>query len=254
MCVPMVAAIAIASIVATVAGTVYSVSAQQQAASKNAAAMRSAAEANARAAQEIAEMNALTELRVARSNAEALASTAAAEAQIAEANATRLDATAVATVAAGQAEEDRARTRSRFLLADQRARYGAAGVVLEGSPLEVLAFSAGQEELDALTLRFNAGVRADDLRAQGASTRLEASLGVQDAALRGRNLLSDAILKGETGVASARLSGQAATGNAITAGQAGIANARASATGTLISGAGQVLGSSSAQTLAARFG
>lgn len=237
------------SAAATVGGAVYSASAQSSAAQKNADAQATIAANNAAAAREISEMNALADLRIAQSNADALTSTAAAEMQIAETNARRIEVTATATETAGAAEEERQRLRSRFILADQRARYGASGVVLEGSPLEVLAFSAGQEELDALTIRFNTGTKVNDLQAEALSTRMTGAFGVQDAALRARNLLSDAITRGEVGQYSAGVSGQTGMAEAALKGAAGVTNAQSAAMGTLASGFASAASSSSGQTL-----
>jgi hypothetical protein len=283
MCDPV--SLGIASIAASVGGSIYSAQAQNNAAKDasansfaaslaNAQAQTAAAQANARAQEEIARQNAESALQIAQMNAladqtaaianiEAINATALANAQIAESNALRFEAAATAQETAGRAEEERRRTRAQFLLADQRARYGASGVTIEGSPLEVLAFSAGQEELDALTIRFNSGTRVNDLTMEAAATRLEGALGVQTAGFQARNLLRDALLRGETGINAARISGRAGIDNALTAGRAGVTNAllagradmqtarfnsaatlaagRASATGTLISGFSQGL-------------
>lgn len=251
MCPPV---LAVAAIAASVVGTVMTIGAQQSAAAANARAMEQAAEANARAAAQIAEMNALAEFRTAEMNASMLASTAAAEAQIADANARRVEIAAQGEQLAGEQQEAQQRTRARFLLADQRARYGAAGVMIEGSPLEVLAFSAGQLELDALTIRTNTATRVSDLQAQAAGTRLEGALGVQQAAERGRNLLSDALLRGDTGIQEARIRGTTGMQEAALRGGAMRQNASSQALATGFQGASSVLGSQAAQTLAARWG
>lgn len=238
------------SLAFTVGGAIASASAQQSAADQNARAQAQIAQANADAARQTAEINALADLSIARTNADALMATAEAEAQIAEANAKRYEVSAVATEEAGRAEEERARTRSRLLLADMRSRYGASGVLIEGSPLEALAFSAGQEELDALTIRFNTGVKAEDLRSQAGAARLEGMFGVQDAATRARNLLSDAITRGETGITTARIQGQTGLTEARLRGAAGINNANSSALGTIAGGIGSAFGSSATQRAA----
>lgn len=67
--------------------------------------------------------------------------------------------------------EKQARLSGEFLIADQRARIGAAGVTFEGSPLEVLSFQAAQNELEALTLRARGNADILDLMASAEATR-----------------------------------------------------------------------------------
>lgn len=59
-------------------------------------------------------------------------------------------------------EEQQVRIMGRKTLGSMRAAYGASGVSLEGSPLDVLAESAATMERDALNVR-----RAGERRAQG---------------------------------------------------------------------------------------
>lgn len=63
-----------------------------------------------------------------------------------------------------QTNADLARQRraARKMLGTMRAQYGAAGVNVEGSPLDVLEESAANAELDHLTLKYRG-----DLKAQG---------------------------------------------------------------------------------------
>lgn len=49
---------------------------------------------------------------------------------------------------------------ARKIMGSMRAAYGAAGVTVEGSPLDVLEESAGQAELDRLTIQYNAELKA----------------------------------------------------------------------------------------------
>ncbi|WPB83094.1 hypothetical protein [Sediminicoccus rosea] len=255
MCVTAATALTAVSAGASVGGSVFSAQGQMRAASDaaansfaaaltnaqmqieaaraNAAAAEEAARANAEGSIAIAGLNAEAERTAALLNVNAINETAAATMRIAESNALRFDTAAAATAAAGEAEEARRRLRSQFILADQRARYGASGVTMEGSPLEVLAFSAGQEELEALTIRHNTGMRVNDLTMQGAATRLEGSLEVQQFGTRARNLLADAVLRGETGTRAARIAGLTEIDNARTGGRARMADAYASVQGML---------------------
>lgn len=59
-------------------------------------------------------------------------------------------------------EEQQVRIMGRKTMGSMRAAYGASGVTMEGSPMDVLAESAAAMERDALNVR-----RAGERRAQG---------------------------------------------------------------------------------------
>lgn len=65
----------------------------------------------------------------------------------------------------------RKRRENKRLLATQRSRYAKAGVVEEGTPLELLAETAGLLELEALDYDRQKRMEAAGLRAQGAADR-----------------------------------------------------------------------------------
>ena len=79
-------------------------------------------------------------------------------AQIAEQNA-RL------TLQQGAEDERKTRVIARKTLGQMRANYGASGVTMEGSPVEIMAESAAAAELDALNVRYQAQSKAAMLRA-----------------------------------------------------------------------------------------
>lgn len=56
-------------------------------------------------------------------------------------------------------------------LGGMRAAYGAAGVTVAGSPLDVLEESAGQAELDRLTILHNGELKANGLNDSAALSR-----------------------------------------------------------------------------------
>ncbi|MCK4958887.1 MAG: hypothetical protein KAT00_05795 [Planctomycetes bacterium] len=66
--------------------------------------------------------------------------------------------------AGGVFEERSLRRQQAKQLGNMRASFGASGVTLEGSPLDVLAESAGAAALDILTLNFNTELRAEGAR------------------------------------------------------------------------------------------
>ena len=57
-----------------------------------------------------------------------------------------------------QAEQQR--RQAKLQLGQMRANYGASGLQLEGSPMEVLEDSARQAELDNLTIKYNGKLKA----------------------------------------------------------------------------------------------
>lgn len=71
------------------------------------------------------------------------------------------------------AEITRQRREARRVQGATRAAYGASGVTMEGSPLDVLEDSASQAELDALTLQYRGELRARGYEEAGARAQLE---------------------------------------------------------------------------------
>lgn len=57
------------------------------------------------------------------------------------------------------------------IMGGMRAAYGAAGVTVEGSPLDVIEESAGQAELDRLTILYNGELKATGLQDNAALSR-----------------------------------------------------------------------------------
>lgn len=96
----------------------------------------------------------------------------------AEFNALQSEKKAIEAREGAQYEEDRLRERNRFLIAEQRAKFGASGVLFEGSPLEVLGFQAGQNELDALAVRRTGQNAAADALSEAASSRYRGRAGL----------------------------------------------------------------------------
>lgn len=65
------------------------------------------------------------------------------------------------------AEEVRFRRSSARRMGKIRAAFGASGGTFEGSPIDVLADLAAEEEEDALLIRFGGAVRAREFRVGG---------------------------------------------------------------------------------------
>ena len=64
---------------------------------------------------------------------------------------------------------------SRKVQGSMRAAYGAAGVTVEGSPLDVLEESAANAELDRLTIKYRGELRAIGYEEGAAESRREGS-------------------------------------------------------------------------------
>lgn len=69
------------------------------------------------------------------------------------------------------AEIIRQQRTARRVQGAARAAYGASGVTMEGSPLDVLEDNATQAELDTLTLRYRGELRAQGYEQEGAMAR-----------------------------------------------------------------------------------
>ena len=85
---------------------------------------------------------------------------AQAEASAANYNSAVANQNAEQAIAQAAEEERRTRVIARKQIGAARAAYGASGVSLEGSPLDVLGEMAATAEMDALTVRHAGRVRA----------------------------------------------------------------------------------------------
>lgn len=81
--------------------------------------------------------------------------------QIAEQN-------AQATEASGAYAEKIQREKNQRLLASQKVGYAKGGVIMEGTPLDVMAGTASDMEQDIIAQRYNTDIAAWRLRSQGA--------------------------------------------------------------------------------------
>lgn len=71
--------------------------------------------------------------------------------------------------ASGALDASRQRKATRTLVGKQKALYGASGVELTGSPLDVMINTAAEGELDAQILEYNTKVKAQTLRYGGSA-------------------------------------------------------------------------------------
>ena len=124
-------------------------------------------------------------------NAKDILATALANAQEAEYQAANiLEATQVA--------ERQTRYQNSIILSRTRANIGASGLTLSGSPLNVLAESARQAEIQALEIRRGGQIQLESLRRQQQAS-IEAATRQAQVARAGGNAASSAANYGAAG-------------------------------------------------------
>jgi hypothetical protein len=82
-------------------------------------------------------------------------------------------------------EERIQREKAQRLMAQQSSGYLKAGVAMSGTPLDVLADTAAQAELDALAIRYGGATQAAGYRAQGAAAKTAGYIGTGTTLLTG---------------------------------------------------------------------
>lgn len=92
-----------------------------------------------------------------------------------EYNAKIADENATIAHTEGIENERRVRVQGRKELGSIRAGYGAAGVTMEGSAMDVLQESAANAELDALTTRYNSDMKVRGFKQDAQLARMGAS-------------------------------------------------------------------------------
>lgn len=116
-------------------------------------------------------MSGIGQANAAAANAKAAQANAAATRQAGEAAARQAQVNADIQAQVTRENERRMRVRQEKLLASQEVGYAKSGVMLEGTPLEVMADTAAQTELDILQERWKGNIAEQNLR-QGARTTL----------------------------------------------------------------------------------
>jgi len=98
-----------------------------------------------------------------------------AQARAADYNRQVAEANARAVEESGRFWEEQQREKQLKLRGSQVAAYGKAGVVMEGTPLEVLAETAAEQEQDILAGRYNFATEAARWRSQAGFYGFESS-------------------------------------------------------------------------------
>lgn len=165
------------SIAASAVGTGMSMYSQQQQAQTqermaayNAAVQRQNADVQARMAQYQAGVN--QQVAMAQYDAQ-------------QKNAAALENQARGVEAQGREQARRMREEQERMLAMQRAKFAKAGVVNEGSPLVVLAESAGLGELNIQDAAYETDLRRTELLHKAEQERFQAGFSLLDAGLEG---------------------------------------------------------------------
>lgn len=98
----------------------------------------------------------------------------------AQANAANAQAAAYQRQAAAERQQaafnaERQQQKEIKIISTQRASYLAAGVSLQGSPMDTIADTTREGELDVAAIKYNGEIKAQNFEAQAASFRAKAS-------------------------------------------------------------------------------
>lgn len=102
-----------------------------------------------------------------------------AQKKAADYNAQVAENDAIAKQQAAAFEEERQRERARRELAFARAQAGGSGTTMSGSPLDIMARSAENAELEALAIRYSGQLGANASRSQAAADRMQGKIAQQ---------------------------------------------------------------------------
>lgn len=196
---------------------------------------------------QVQQNNAVLEADIAKRNsvlqaqgAEYSRQAAMAQYEAGQNNATMLEQQARATEEAARAAASQKRDENQLFLSKQRARYAAAGVVSsEGSPLTVLADTAGRLELGVQNDIYESGLRSRELDWRADLERYNAGFSLLDAT---QDEYSGDLALWRGDVAQLGI-GQANDNAAVTrwSGATEAAGYRLGAAGSLLSGASSIL-------------
>ena len=110
----------------------------------------------------------------AQTNANLARAEAESQAVAEERNAAALEQRAGERTQVAAADADRQRTRNRLQMGEARAAAASSGLLIDGSPLEVLAFNAGEQAKDVESILMQGRFDARDLLAEAELSRWRA--------------------------------------------------------------------------------
>lgn len=135
----------------------------------------------------------------AKASAEATARAAEANAQISEVRAAEAERNRGIALDKAAMEVRDSRVKSRAVMGQVRAAYGASGLAMDGSPLDVIAATAGEQELDVEKILYRGDLEGVALTDQANSFRAQAQvyrMGGQAAITAGGYSMAANILSG----------------------------------------------------------
>lgn len=132
-------------------------------------------------------MSGITGMMAAQAQGEAAAAAANQNAQIAEYNRQVAERNKATALAEADAEARDVSRENRRTMASIRAAYGASGLALEGSPLDVMEDTALEQELDVAKTRYKGQLRAIGYQDEAANYKMKAELHRMEAASAARS-------------------------------------------------------------------
>lgn len=129
---------------------------------------------------------------------------------------------------AAQAKIENQRRQAKFTYGSQLARLGGMGALAEGSPLDIMGQSAGQQEYDNMVTEYEGEVQAIQFQQQAALNKYQADvadynlgLNVTSQVVKGAASIGSSILGATGGLASGVTFGKDAAGGMIGTDSAG---------------------------------
>jgi hypothetical protein len=107
---------------------------------------------------------------------------------------------------AAQAKIENQRRAAKFTYGTQLARLGGMGALAEGSPLDIMGQSAGQQEYDNIVTEYEGEVQAIQFQQQAALNKYEADIAQYNMGLN----ITNQVLKGASKVGNSLLGAGAA--------------------------------------------
>ena len=116
---------------------------------------------------------------------------------------------------AAQAKIENQRRQAKFTYGAQLARLGGMGALAEGSPLDIMGQSAGQQEYDNMVTKYEGEVQAIQFQQQAALNKYEHDVAEYNLGLN----VTNQIVKGAASIGSSILGATGGLGNGATFGK-----------------------------------
>lgn len=116
---------------------------------------------------------------------------------------------------AAQAKIENQRRAAKFTYGSQLARLGGMGALAEGSPLDIMGQSAGQQEYDNMVTEYEGEVQAIQFQQQAALNKYEHDVAEYNLGLN----ITSQVVKGAASVGSSILGAAGGLGSGVTFGK-----------------------------------